>query len=178
MGRKSKAMENDLVELIVDKWEGGKNTIVYVTEDVNRILQEKGLKITFSREAIRRVIRSHEDEVAATKKAIEEARVIADILKDNSGTEISEAALLYVQSLLTKEIRSIESLEFSDPTELCSTLSQVATTQLKLSTARTKAVKALDKAKEELKAELKKEIQTDPELLERLFAIIDNTNMN
>ena len=49
MGRKSKAMENDLVELIVDKWEGGKNTIVYVTEDVNRILQEKGLKITFSR---------------------------------------------------------------------------------------------------------------------------------
>ena len=79
---------------------------------------------------------------------------------------------------MTKEIRSIESLEFSDPTELCSTLSQVATTQLKLSTARTKAVKALDKAKEELKAELKKEIQTDPELLERLFAIIDNTNMN
>ena len=153
MGRKSKAMENDLVELIVDKWEGGKNTIVYVTEDVNRILQEKGLKITFSREAIRRVIRSHEDEVAATKNAIEEARVIADILKDNP-------------------------LEFSDPTELCSTLSQVATTQLKLSTARTKAVKALDKAKEELKAELKKEIQTDPELLERLFAIIDNTNMN
>ena len=74
MGRKSKAMENDLVELIVDKWEGGKNTIVYVTEDVNRILQEKGLKITFSREAIRRVIRSHEDEVAATKKAIEEAQ--------------------------------------------------------------------------------------------------------
>ena len=61
MGRKSKAMENDLVELIVDKWEGGKNTIVYVTEDVNRILQEKGLKITFSREAIRRVIRSHEE---------------------------------------------------------------------------------------------------------------------
>ena len=31
MGRKSKAMENDLVELSVDKWEGGKNRIVYVT---------------------------------------------------------------------------------------------------------------------------------------------------
>ena len=101
-----------------------------------------GVKHTFER------IPAHiyEDEVAATKKAIEEARVIADILKDNPGTEISEAALLYVQSLLSKEIRTIESLEFSDPTELCSTLSQVATTQLKLSTVRTKAVKALDKA--------------------------------
>jgi hypothetical protein len=61
MGRKAKAQEHDLVELIIDKWEGGKNTIVYVTEDVNKILQEKGLKVTFSREAIRRVIKSHEE---------------------------------------------------------------------------------------------------------------------
>ena len=52
MGRKAKAQEHDLVELIIDKWEGGKNTIVYVTEDVNKILQEKGLKVTFSRESI------------------------------------------------------------------------------------------------------------------------------
>jgi arsenate reductase-like glutaredoxin family protein len=177
MGRKSKALENNLVELIIDKWEGGKNTIVYVTEDVNKILQEKGLKITFSRESIRRVIRSHEDEIAATKKAVEEARVIAEILKDNPGTEIAEAALLYVQSLLSKELKSIDALEFSDPTELCSTLSQVANTQLKLSTARTKAVKALDKAKEELKSELKKEIQSDPELLERLFSIVDKVEL-
>lgn len=177
MGRKSKALENDLVELIIDKWEGGKNTIIYVTEDVNKILQEKGLKITFSRESIRRVIRSHEDEIAATKKAVEEARVIAEILKDNPGTEIAEAALLYVQSLLSKELKTIDALEFSDPTELCSTLSQVANTQLKLSTARTKAIKALDKAKEELKSELKKEIQADTELLERLFAIVDKVQM-
>ena len=70
MGRKSKATENDLVELIIDKWEGGKNTIVYVTEDVNRILQEKGLKVSFSRESIRRVIKTHEEEIADAKKAI------------------------------------------------------------------------------------------------------------
>ena len=43
MGRKAKATENGLVELIVDKWDGGKNTIVYVTEEVNKILEEKGL---------------------------------------------------------------------------------------------------------------------------------------
>ena len=33
MGRKAKATENGLVELIVDKWDGGKNTIVYVTQE-------------------------------------------------------------------------------------------------------------------------------------------------
>ena len=43
MGRKAKATENGLVELIVDKWDGGKNTIVYVTQEVNKILEEKGL---------------------------------------------------------------------------------------------------------------------------------------
>ena len=31
--------------------------------------------------------------------------------------------------------------------------------------------------KEELKAELKKEIQSDPELLERLFAIVDKVEV-
>ena len=60
MGRHSKAGDNGLVELIVDKWDGGKNTIVYVTEEVNKVLEEKGLHVTFSRESIRRVIKSHE----------------------------------------------------------------------------------------------------------------------
>ena len=51
MGAKSKAQENGLVELIIDKWEGGKNTIVYVTEEVNKKLQELGLTVIFSRES-------------------------------------------------------------------------------------------------------------------------------
>lgn len=59
MGRKSKAQQYDLVELIVSKHDGGKNTVVYVTDEVNRWLEENGLKIKFSRESIRRVIKTH-----------------------------------------------------------------------------------------------------------------------
>lgn len=177
MGRKSKATEENLVELIIDKWEGGKNTIVYVTEDVNRVLQEKGLKITFSRESIRRVIKTHEEEIADAKKAVEAAKAMAEVLKDNPGTEASEAMIMQISSLIAKDIRQIDSLAFENPAELCAAASRLADSQIKLSTYRTKAVKALDKAKEQLKNELKKEIQADSELLERLFAIVDKVEV-
>lgn len=69
MGAKSKAEEHGLVELIIDAWEGGKNTIVYVTEEVNKKIQELGLKVTISREGIRRVIKSHKEEIEDAKKS-------------------------------------------------------------------------------------------------------------
>jgi hypothetical protein len=40
-----------------------------------------------------------------------------------------------------------------------------------------KAVKALDKAKKQLKDKLSKEIQSDPELLSKLCSIIDKTEI-
>lgn len=177
MGRKSKAVQNDLVELIIDKWEGGKNTIVYVTKDVNKILQDKGLHVTFSRESIRRIIKSHEEEIEDAKKAVEAARAMAEVLKDNPGTEASEAMIMQISSLIAKDIRQIDSLEFENPAELCAAATRLADSQVKLSTYRTKAIRALDRAKEDLKKELKKEVQSDPELLERLIAIVDKAEV-
>jgi arsenate reductase-like glutaredoxin family protein len=86
--------------------------------------------------------------------------------------------IMQISGLIAKEISQIDSLEFENPVDLCQAASRLTDSQIKLSNYRTKAVKALDKAKTELKAELKKEIQADAELLERLFAIVDNVNMN
>jgi len=177
MGAKSKAAENGLVELIVDKWEGGKNTIVYVTQEVNREIQARGLHVTFSRESIRRVIKSHEEEIAVTKRATEAAKAMASVLQDKPGTEFAEGILLKISTLIAEDLRSIESLEFETPEALCQSVSRLAETQLKLSAYRTKAVKALDKAKEQLKAQLQKEITGDPELFSRLSAIIDKAEV-
>ncbi|MCR4579441.1 MAG: DUF3486 family protein [Treponema sp.] len=177
MGRKAKATENGLVELIVDKWDGGKNTIVYVTEEVNKILEEKGLHVTFSRESIRRVIKSHEEEIAGTKKGVEAAKAMAEVFADNPGTEVAEAMTMHLSTLIAKDLRTVDSLEFDDPEKLVSSASRIAETQLKLSQARMKAVKALDKAKQQLKDELSKEIQSDPELLSKLCLIIDKTEI-
>lgn len=177
MGNKGKAEANGLVELIVEKWDGGKNTIVYVTEEVNRTLQEKGMHVTFSRESIRRVIKSQKEEIEDAKKAIEAARAMADVLKDNPGTEIAEATIMHLSGLIAKDIRSVESLEFENPVEMCNSVARLAESQMKLSQYRTKAVNALEKAKENLKAELQKEIQNDPELLEKLCLIIDKAEV-
>jgi len=177
MGRHSKAQDNDLVQLIVSKSDGGKNTIVYVTEEVNRYLEENGLKVRFSREAIRRVIKSHQEEVEDARKSIEAAKAMAEILRDNPGTEATEATVMVLSSLITKEIRSIDSMEFEDPKQLVDAITKLADTQLRMSNARTKAVSALEKSKEQLKEELRKEIQTDPELLSKLCSIIDKTEI-
>ena len=134
-----------------------KNGVGAKTEDVNKILQEKGLKVTFSREAIRRVIKSHEEAVADARKSVEAAKAMAEILKDSPGTEASEAMIMQISGLIAKEISQIDSLEFENPVDLCQAASRLTDSQIKLSNYRTKAVKALDKAKTELKAELKKE---------------------
>ncbi len=177
MGRKSVAQKNGLVELIVGQWEGGRNTIVYVTEEVNRKLQEMGMHVTFSRESIRRVIKTHQEEVDGARRTMESAKAMAAVFKDNPGTEISEAALMHLSSLIAKELRSIDSISFDSPAELCRALSQIAASQERLSSYRTKAIRSLDRAKSQLKAELQKEIQCDPELLARLVAILDKVEM-
>lgn len=177
MGNKGKAEANGLVELIVEKWDGGKNTIVYVTEEVNRALEERGMKVTFSRESIRRVIKSHEEEIQDTKKAIEAAKAMAEVLQDHPGTEIAESMVMHLSTLIAKDIRTVDSLEFENPVEMCQSATRLAETQIKLSQYRTQAVKALDKAKKQLKAELQKEIQNDPELLQRLCDIVDKAEV-
>ena len=177
MGRKGKAEQHDLVELIVSKSDGGKNTIVYVTEEVNSFLELNGLKVRFSREAIRRVLKSHDESIQDAKRASEAARAMADVLKDYPATEASEAMLMKLSSLIAQDMRHIDSLEFDNPVELCNSAARIAESQLKMSQYRTKAVSALEKAKSSLKVELKSAIVNDQELLLRLYAIIDKVEV-
>ena len=177
MGQKSKADQYGLKELIAEKWDGGKKTIVYVTEEVNKWLQENGYKITVSREAIRRRIRSYEDEIADLRKSMEISKQMAEVFKDHPGTELSEAMLMQLAQLIQKDLRQIESINIEDPVDMIHATAKLTTAQAKLAQFRTQAVKALDKAKEQLKAELQKEIRHDPELLSRLCKIVDDAKV-
>jgi len=177
VGQKSKADMYGLKELIAEKWDGGKKTIVYVTDEVNDWLKESGHKITVSREAIRRAVRSYEDEIADVRKGVEISRAMAEVFKDNPGTEQSEAMLMYLSQLITKELRNIESINFEDPAEMIHATAKLTLAQAKLSQYRTQAVKALDKAKGKIKAELQNAITRDPELLGRLCKIVDDVKV-
>jgi hypothetical protein len=177
MGAKSKADQFGLKELIAEKWDGGKKTIVYVTDEVNDWLKENGYKITVSREAIRRAVRSYEDEIADVRKSMEISRAMAEVFKDHPGTEQAEAMLMCLSRLVTEALRNVESIDFEDPAELIHGAAKLAIAQAKLSQYRTQAVKALDKAKEKIKAELQQAIRHDPELLERLCRIVDEVKV-
>jgi hypothetical protein len=177
MGAKSKAEQYGLKELIAEKWDGGKKTIVYVTGEVNDWLRQNGYKITVSREAVRHAIRNYEDEIADVRKGVEISKAMAEVFKDHPGTEQSEAMLLYLSQLVTKELRNIESINFEDPTDLILSAAKLTQAQAKLSQYRTQAVKVLDKAKGKIKEELQQAIRHDPELLERLCKIVDDTRV-
>jgi F0F1-type ATP synthase membrane subunit b/b' len=177
MGAKSKAAEYGLTELIAEKWDGGKKTIVYVTGEVNDWLKQNGYKITVSREAVRHAIRNYEDEIADVRRGVEAAKAMAEVFKDHPGTELSEAMLMHLAQLVTRELRNVESINFEDPAELVHSAAKLATAQAKLSQYRTQAVKALDRAKEKIKAELQQAIRHDPELLERLCKIVDEAKV-
>ena len=177
MGAKSKADQYGLKELIAEKWDGGKKTIVYVTEEVNEWLKQSGYKITVSREAVRHAIRDYEDEIADVRKGVEVSKAMAEVFKDHPGTEQSEAMLMYLSQLITKELRNIESINFEDPAEMIHATAKLTMAHAKLSQYRTQAVKALDKAKEQIKAELRQALQRDGELLERLCKIVDDVKV-
>ena len=102
---------------------------------------------------------------------------MAEVLKDYPGTEMSEAVLMQMTSLIAKDLRTIDSLEFDDPVDLFHSAARVAEAQLKLSNYRTKAIKALEKAKEEIKKELQNAIKNDTDLLQRLYVIIDKVEV-
>ena len=177
MGQKSKATLYGLKELIAEKWDGGKKTIVYVTEEVNQWLLQNGYKITVSREAIRRAVRSYEDKIADLRKANEQARHMAEVLKDQSGIELSEGMLMCIVQLLFNNLSTIESINIEDPVKMIDGVAKAAMAHAKVNHQRTQAVKALDRAKTQLKAELQKAIQHDPDLLGRLCTIVDDAKV-
>jgi len=98
---------------------------------------------------------------------------MAEVLKDYPATEASEAMLMKLSSLISTDLRTIDSISFEDPVDMIQSASRLAETQLKLSNYRTKAIDALEKAKRRIKEELQKSIQADSDLLERLCAIVD-----
>jgi galactitol-specific phosphotransferase system IIB component len=177
MGQKSKAVQHGLTEIIAKQWDGGKNTIVFVTEKVNEYLKQNGLTLTVSREAVRHVIRSYEDKVNDLRKSVEQAKAMAEVLQDQPGTELSESLIMYLSRVLYDHAQTVESVNFEDPSEMFASAAKIATAQAKLSQYRTQAVKALDKAKEKIKAELQTAIKHDPDLLERLCKIVDNAKV-
>jgi hypothetical protein len=177
MGQKSKADQYGLKELIIEKYDGGKKTFVYVEEKLNEWLKQNGYKITISREAIRRTVRSYEDEIADVRKGVEISKAMAEVFKDHPGTEMSEAMLMYLAQLVTKELRNIESINFENPAEMIQATAKLTLAQAKLSQYRTQAVKALDKAKDKIKTELQNAIRHDPDLLGRLCTIVDNVKV-
>ncbi|MDR0501860.1 MAG: DUF3486 family protein [Treponema sp.] len=177
MGQKSKADRYGLKEIIIKNYAYGKNTVAFVTEQLNEELKQKGLILTVSREAVRRVVRSHEEQVSEIRKNIEASKAIAEIFRDHPGTEMAEGTIALLAGMIGESARNTEVAPDASMSDLINDLTKLHNLQLKFSQYRTKATDALNKAKEKIKAELQQSIQNDPELIERLCKIVDEAKV-
>jgi microcystin degradation protein MlrC len=166
MGRRSKADLLDLVDRILVLYTRDKLTINQIAEQ----LQSEGIDI--SREAVRRSLKSSKEIAADLQKTTEEARVMIDVVRNNPNTDIAEAVTTRFAGLLLRESQNIDALEFEDPGEAILAAGRLANAQARLASVRLKYQAGFDAAKKAVLDALKIELAADPDLANRLAAVV------
>lgn len=166
MGRRSKADIFDLTERILRLHSEEKLTIEQIAER----LQNDGYAI--SREAVRRSLKSSKEIAADIRKCNEEARVIMDTVRDNPDTDLIEAVMARLSSMLYTEMSAVDSLEFDNPKDLVDAMAKISNAKVKASKLRLDYTRGADAAKKAVIESLKKELKEHPDLLERLTLIV------
>lgn len=168
MGRRSKADLFDLTDRILELYTRDKLTIREIADQ----LQTEGFEI--SREAVRRSVKDSKALAGEMRKSIDEARVMMDAVRDNPNTDIAEAVVTRFAGLLLQESQQIDALEFEDPGDAILAAGRLANAQAKLGSVRLKYQSGFEAAKRAVIAAMKKELQTAPDLLDRLAVVVNN----
>lgn len=166
MGRRSKADLYDLVDRILELYTRDKLNI----REIEAKLQAEGFEI--SREAIRRSLKSSREIAADLQNTIAEARVMIDTVRANPNTDVAEAVVTRLGGLLLRESQNIDALEFATPGETVLAAGRLANAQAKLASVRMKYQDGFEAAKRAVIDALKVELSSDPDLAQRLAAVI------
>ena len=156
MGRRKKADLLDAIGRIVALYEEDKKTF----QEIEEILRAEGLDISYS--AIRRSYQDYASLAEKYKQISEETKGLLETLKNSPTTD----AMLGVQAIMINHlfqyVRSIDSIDFDNPTDLVIAINKLSSSSEKLTKYRTTQLKeAVDKVKDEGS---KRNI--DPEFLE------------
>jgi predicted DNA-binding protein YlxM (UPF0122 family) len=168
MGRRSKADLYDLVDRILELYTRDKLSI----KDIAAQLQHEGYDI--SREAVRRSLKSSKELAADLTKTIEETRVMMDVVRANPNTDIAEAVVTRFAGLLLRESQAIDEMQFDEPGDAILAAGRLATAQAKLASVRLKYQAGFEAAKKAVLESLKIELASDPDLANRLAAVVAN----
>lgn len=163
--RRSKVELFGLLERVIKLWEEGKTL-----QEIEQILRSEGYDI--SRESIRRKIKSVREVAEVYRKSVEEAKVLLEEVRNNPNTDVVEVVTSLLAHHLMNFTKSIESIDFDDPMRFVEAVRKLSDAQVRVAKLRLDYQKGFEAAKKEITDALARELNKNPELKEKLIAMI------
>jgi hypothetical protein len=168
MGRRSKLDLCGVVEIAVNLYTQEKLSFQQIAD---RLREE--YDVDSSREGVRRAVKNAQENAQMYQRAVDEAKIMIDSIRDNPNTDLAEATLNKFASLIFTELKGIEELNFSDPGDIARAIGQIANAQAKIGSLRMKYQNGFEAAQKAVLAALKRELKAEhPDLLDRLTSIV------
>ncbi len=166
MGRRSNADLLGIVEQIMDLYNSQKLTINQIVEE----LQHKGFAV--SRSGIQRTVRSYKETARLYKKAMEESKILIDMVRSDPNTDVNEASLSILSRNYFEFVQSMDGLQFKDSAEAAHALKALVQSQTQIAKLRLNFQNGVAAAKKSVMETIRKELQNHPDLLDRLTAVV------
>jgi len=169
MPARPKAELYDVVDRIVYMYEKEKMS----QRDISALLKSEGIDI--SKTAVYRTLKNNRELAAQYRKTINEAQVLIDAVKDGTNTDVLETASTLLVTHLFNYAKSIETIEFEDPSQFSEVFSRIARAHTALAKTRLEYAKGFQAAKDAIITEISAQLQKDhPDILDTIVAIIGN----
>ena len=166
MAQRQKAELLDLVARIIRMHSEEKMTF----KEIEARLRAEGYDT--SRESIRRTVKSNKSIADELMKTREETVALVDAIRNNPGTDTNEATLDFLVSKAFEFTKGIEDLRFKDPMELAAFISKMTRSKAQITKLRLDYNQVFERAKSDLISELRMVLAKEPDLMERMCALV------
>jgi DNA-binding transcriptional ArsR family regulator len=164
VGARSKAELYNLVEKIMAYYTKEHLTIKQIVERLK--------EYNIGRSAVSHAIRNEKEAALKMSEMFEKAKVMTEAIKDSSGTEVIEAAIDQMTGFYMEYAMSMERLDVDDPAKAVQGLTALANAKAKIAATRLNFQNGFEAAKKSVLSSLKQELQSYPDILEKLTAIV------
>ncbi len=173
MGARSKADLFNLVERIIELHDNQKLSY----KDIEKQLRSEGFNI--SRESIRRSHKSAKELSKTYVAAVEEAKGLVNVIKENPNTDMLEVTNALMTRHLFNFMRSVDELNFDDSGEVAKAINNLSNAQVRISKYKFDFSKGYEKAKEDILESIKKRLEKEyPDVVKILQKIIKEAGVN
>ena len=171
MPARPKAELLGVVERIVEMYEKDKMT----QREISAKLKTEGINI--SKSCVHTTLKKNKELANQYKRAMAEAQVLIDTVKNDTNTNVLETASSLLVNHLFNYAKSIEKIEFDDPTQFSEVFSRIARAHTQLARTRLEFTEGFEAAKKTIVQEVSTVLQKDhPDILDTIVKIIESTN--